>query len=135
MNPTQLWSLLAAAPGPELEALADQILAATPDIEVVTGPEVVSVPLRWASEAGEVIIGHTTITTCQMSLAGTLGDGVRPGRDLPGAVAAAVCAAEVARQGTRGDQIRDLAHSGERTRKLRAQQRADLVEATRLDHT
>lgn len=132
MNPAELWSQLAAAPAAPLEELADRILDATPDVEVIAGPEVVSVPLRRTGEAGTVVIGHTTITTCQVLLAGTRGDGIRPGRDLTGAVAAAICAAAATR-GTHSEEIAVLAASGAAARYRRAEQRAELVAATRLE--
>ncbi|WP_250448162.1 phosphonate C-P lyase system protein PhnG, partial [Actinotalea sp. C106] len=96
------YEALATAEPAALEALADAILAGAPvpTVEVVAGPETVTAPVRTpvpATGGATAVLGHVALTTCTVLLGGTRGDGIRSGRDLPGALAAAVCDAEAER--------------------------------------
>lgn len=122
---------LAAAPLNDLEPLADRILA-TATVEVVSGPDVVSLPIRLTSNTGSsVVLGHVAATRCRVDVDGTAGGGVRPGRDLVGALAAAVCEAEALRGGQLAAEVRTLAEDTLAARARRDAADAELVRSTR----
>lgn len=126
---------LAAADADALETLADRILAVSPDVRVDVGPEAVSAPLRLevpAAERTTAVIGHVALTRCTVRLGGTRGDGLRQGRDLRGALAAAVCDAEADRGGPLAAEVAELCRSARARRRERAAARHALVEETRL---
>lgn len=140
------YEALAAAPGPELEALADRILAGLPDggVEVLAGPEVGAGPVRLAvpgTAAGTVVVGQLAVTRATVSLAGGVGppgadrvrgDGLRPGRDLTGALAAAVCDAEAGRGGPLAPAVEHLVAGVLLDRAEARRREAEIVAATRL---
>lgn len=133
MTPEESASLLAAADASELEQLADEILAGAARTSGLAGPEVVSTPLRLPSNTGElVVIGHVTLTTCRIELDGVRGDGLRPGRDLVGALAAAVCDAEITRGGRQADRVVQLCARTAEARRAELDQLARLVASTRI---
>lgn len=126
---------LAAANSNALEELADRILAVTPDVCVDVGPEVVSVPVRLtvpAEAPTTTVIGHVALTRCTILLAGTRGDGLRQGRDLSGALAAAVCDAEADRCGPLAGEVTALCAASRAQRRADAAARHALVRQTRL---
>lgn len=135
MSAAARWEDLAAADPRPLEQLADRILEATPDVRVELGPETVSAPVRLAVP-GDVpttaVVGHVALTRCTVRLAGTRGDGLRQGRDLPGALAAAVCDAEADRGGPLTNEVTALCAAARAGRLARAAARRTLVEQTRL---
>ncbi|GAA4283295.1 hypothetical protein GCM10022261_08260 [Brevibacterium daeguense] len=130
------YECLAAAPQDELEALADRVLARDPRVRVVSGPQTVSAPVRMpvpGTEHTTSVVGHAALSTCTVELAGTRGDGIRMGRDLAGAIAAAVCDAEADRRGALAAEVERLCSSARTARAERARQRAELVSSTRVD--
>ena len=87
------YSYLAAADAEQLTTLADEILATHVEIEVINGPETSSSPMRYplaGTQTSTVVLGHVVLTTCTVALDQHRGDGIRTGRDLEGAVAAAI---------------------------------------------
>lgn len=125
------YALLAQADAAELEALADAALARAEDVVVLAGPEVVSAPIRVRTPMDTtVVVGHVALTTCSVQVGGLVGHGVRSGRDLPGAVAAAVCAA-VLEAGDPPAGLRDLLARADASRTAAALRRAETVAATR----
>nr|WTB30934.1 phosphonate C-P lyase system protein PhnG [Streptomyces sp. NBC_00830] len=128
------YEALATAPADELEALADRILAgadsARVEVAVLNGPEVrlgtLSLPVPGSATA---VIGHLALTTCTVRIGGHRGDGCRSGRELPATVAAAICDAEVARNGPLAGEVLALCVA---QRRREAQARQDLVAALEL---
>ncbi|MGV0744816.1 phosphonate C-P lyase system protein PhnG [Mycolicibacterium sp. XJ870] len=136
MRAEQRYEALACADAGQLELLADDILALGPSIAVTAGPESFSAPIRVAvpgSADSTVALGHVALTRCTVDLAGTRGDGVRPGYDLTGAVAAAVCDAEAHRGGPLAARVDQLCVAAEQDRATRAAERATLVASTTMD--
>ncbi len=127
---------LAAAPRSELAALADRALASDVPVEVRAGPEVATIPLRLpvpGTTRTTVVVGHVAVTTCTVTLDGVRGDGARPGRDLAGAVAAAVCDAEVERGGGQAAAVGALVARVEQERRAEDRRLAREVALTRID--
>lgn len=137
MTPEEVFERLTAADGAELESLADAILAAGTPVRVVAGPEVVTAPIRMPTPGGDstAVIGHVSLSTCTVELDGTRGDACRRGRDLRGAVAAAVCDAEVERRGPAAAAILALADRAAARQLASSAARAGVVEQTRTDAT
>ncbi|CAA0123670.1 Uncharacterised protein [Mycolicibacterium vanbaalenii] len=136
MTPEQRYEALAAADAAALEELADRILAAGVSVSVTNGPESVSAPVRIpmpGDEGNTVVVGHLALTRCSIVVAGTPGDGMRPGCDFAGAVAAAVCDAESERDGALSADVIELCALTQRTVADRRRERADLVAMTKLD--
>lgn len=104
------YEALARADETDLVALADRILEAPTPVEVVAGPSVVSAPLRLGVPGGEgtVVVGHVALTRCEVALDGVRGDGVRQGRSLEAAIAAAICDAEAERGGPFAAAVHEL---------------------------
>jgi alpha-D-ribose 1-methylphosphonate 5-triphosphate synthase subunit PhnG len=130
------YEALAAASAGELETLADRILvgAASAQVEVAVlhGPEVRLGTLRFpvpGTAPATAVIGHLALTTCTVRIGGHRGDGCRSGRELPAAVAAAICDAEVARNGPLAGEVLALCAA---QRRKEAQARRDLAAALEL---
>lgn len=135
MTPEERYEALGSADGAELEQLADQVLAGGPRIEVITGPEVVTAPIRVpvpGTRSTTTVVGHAALTMCTVELDGVRGDGCRPGRDLPGAVAAAVCDAEAEAGGARAVDVMELVDRTIARRRADCAERARHVELTRV---
>ncbi|MGH8998638.1 MAG: phosphonate C-P lyase system protein PhnG [Acidimicrobiia bacterium] len=131
------YEALAAAPAPELVTLADRILAPLEDtqVEVLAGPEVGSGPVRLpvpGTASATVVVGHVALTTATVALCGIRGDGVRPGRDPGGAVAAAVCDAEAERDGPLAQAVEALAATSIRSARHTKRRLGAVVESTRV---
>ena len=137
MTPEQRFELLALVDGADLERLADAILATGVAITVAAGPEVVTAPIRMPAPDGgsTAVIGHVALSTCTIELDGTRGDACRPGRDLPSAVAAAVCDAEVERNGPVAGDVLALTRLAARDVAAASSARALVIEQTRTDTT
>jgi alpha-D-ribose 1-methylphosphonate 5-triphosphate synthase subunit PhnG len=138
MRAEQRAEALSAADGSALEELADEILATGVAVEVTAGPESVSAPVRVpVPGAGDttVVLGHVALTRCAVTLSGVRGDGIRPGHDLAGAVAAAVCDAECERRGPHAGRVLELCRAAEQARARRDADRAEMVRTTRVDET
>lgn len=136
MTPESRLESLAGADPAALERLADEILAGGAPVSVIAGPEPVSAPIRVADPGSgdtTVVLGHVSLTRCALTLGEARGDGVRPGHDLAGAVAAAICDAECQRRGPFSDRVEELCRTADRQRDERARERAGLVAVTRLD--
>ncbi|MGV9801397.1 phosphonate C-P lyase system protein PhnG [Mycobacterium sp. NPDC003449] len=134
----QRYEALAGAEAVALERLADDVLAAGPEVSVTAGPESVSTPVRVSvpgSPGTTVVLGHLALTRCTVELAGTRGDGIRAGYDPTGAVAAAVCDAEAHRGGPLAAQVDRLCVATEQDRTATARERARLVATTTLDES
>lgn len=135
MTPEERYEALSEAEGAALEHLADDVLAAGARIEVISGPEVVTAPIRVpvpGTRSTTAVVGHAALTMCTVELDGVRGDGCRPGHDLSGAVAAAVCDAEVERHGPRADAVVGLVHRSTAQRRDRWAERAHHVDLTRV---
>lgn len=129
------YSFLGAADAEALSALADEILATGVDVQVVSGPEAVSTPLRYplaGTRSSTTVLGHVVLTSCMVTLAERRGDGIRSGRDLEGAVAAAVCDAEVERDGPLAARVLQLCEHTRQELQAAATTRAQTVDATRI---
>lgn len=122
------------ADGDELERIADLVLV-TAKVRVTGGPEVATAPLRVGVPGTDAtaVIGHAALTTCNVVVDGVRGDGCRPGRDLRGALAAAVCDAEAERGGRHAGAIDALVRDVLAARLVAAGARARAVELTRID--
>jgi alpha-D-ribose 1-methylphosphonate 5-triphosphate synthase subunit PhnG len=134
MTPEERYGALAAADRDALLALADEILAAAPGpVSVIEAPTAGIAALRLPAPAGgSFVVGHVVLTTGAVTLNGQRGDGIRPGRDPQGALAAAVCDAECERHGPRAVSVDALvARTCDAQREVAAAT-ARLVEATRL---
>lgn len=121
-----------------LEALADRILAADDsEVVVLAGPEAVTAPIRLLvpDARATAVVGHVALTTCTVTLGGVRGDGCRTGRDLTGAVAAAVCDAEVERDGPAAGAVLDLLRTTADVHDATRAERARVVALTRTDTT
>lgn len=135
MRVEERYEALALAESVELERLADRILAGENDVRVVSGPESVTAPVRFpvpGTTQTTTVLGHVALTMCTVTLGEVRGDGVRSGRDLPGAVAAAVCDAEAARGGYYTEEVHRLCVGALGARESAAQGRAVLVDSTRV---
>ncbi|UNK47826.1 phosphonate C-P lyase system protein PhnG [Arthrobacter sulfonylureivorans] len=135
MNPEQRFESLAVAGLAELERLADRILATGVEVRVVAGPEAASAPVQFpvpGTADTTAVLGHVALSTCTVELSGVRGDGVRDGRDLTGAVAAAVCDAEAERGGPFAGDVDALCAAALHCQVEDAKNRAGLVAATRL---
>lgn len=130
------YEALVAADPVRLVELADTILATGVVVAVTEGPETVSAPVRvrapWAADSSTVL-GHVVLTRCAVTLDGVRGDGIRTGRDLPGAVAAAVCDAECGRGGPHADEVLLLCAATRVSQTRTQDQRGRTVAATRVD--
>jgi alpha-D-ribose 1-methylphosphonate 5-triphosphate synthase subunit PhnG len=134
MTPEDRYAALAAADRDDLLTLADEILAAEPGpVSVIEGPTAGIGALRLPAPAdGSFVVGHVVLTTGAVSLDGQRGDGIRPGRDPQGALAAAVCDAECERHGPRAGTVDALAVRTHDAQRAAAAATARLVDATRL---
>lgn len=129
------YTYLGAADAEALTALADAILATGVDVQVLSGPEAISTPLRYplaGTQASTTVLGHVVLTRCTVLLAEHRGDGIRAGRDLEAAVAAAICDAEVEREGPLTARVHQLCDRTQQAHDEAAAQRADIVDATRV---
>jgi alpha-D-ribose 1-methylphosphonate 5-triphosphate synthase subunit PhnG len=126
------YEALASAPEEPLRNLADTILAAERLIEVLAGPEVVALPLRWRRGDDSHVVGHAVVTRCSIALGGVRGDGIRPGRALEAAVAAAVCDAEAERGGPLQTSVAELVADARHRTAARAAREAEIVRTTTL---
>ncbi|AKS34570.1 phosphonate C-P lyase system protein PhnG [Mycolicibacterium goodii] len=137
MTPEARMEALASACGDTLEQLADQILAcAGVAVAVIAGPESVSAPVRVPVPGpGDttVVLGHVALTRCTVELGGVRGDGVRAGYDPTGAVAAAICDAEAARQGSLAGRVDELYRKSRQDKAARDRERANTVAMTRME--
>ena len=136
MNAERRFEALAAAPLGPLQALADEVLATGTPVEVVEGPEVVTAPLRLpvpGTDATTAAIGHVALTRCRVELGSVRGDGHRRGRDLLGAVAAAICDAEAERGGPLASAVEELAAESAAETRARSRERARQVALTRME--
>ena len=134
MTPERRCEALGEAPEPLLERLADTILESAP-VQVVAGPEVASAAVRLPvpGTGSTFVVGHVVVTTCQVELEGTRGDGMVQGRALRAALAAAICDAEAERGGPMTEAVEALVEDVERDRGERLAEEARAVAATRLD--
>lgn len=134
LSPDQLYEALAQADSEELVALADRVLEGPSTVELIAGPTVMSSPLRLQvpGNAGTVVIGHVAMTTCEVSLDGVRGDGIRSGRSLDACVAAAICDAEVERGGPLSNEVFALAKATLRQLQVEEDLRARATQLTRL---
>jgi alpha-D-ribose 1-methylphosphonate 5-triphosphate synthase subunit PhnG len=134
VTPEQRYATLAAAQREDLLALADEILAAEPvTVSVLEAPTVGIGALRLPAPAdGSFVVGHVVLTTGAVVLDGQRGDGIRPGRDPEGALAAALCDAEAERGGARAGAVDALVARAEATQHAERAATARLVDATRL---
>lgn len=137
MTPEERFETLSAADCAQLEAIADAILAGAASVAVRRGPEVVTtaVRLRVPSANATAVIGHVALTSCSVEIDGTQGDGCRPGRDLHGALAAAICDAEVERVGPLAWRVGVLLADTAAERSRRWEGLAAVVQATMTDTT
>jgi len=136
MSAERRFEALAGAPLGPLQALADEVLASGTPVEVLEGPEVVTAPLRLpipGTEATTAVIGHVALTRCRVELGSVRGDGHRPGRDLLGAVAAAICDAEAERDGPLAAAVEELAAGSAAEGRARSRERARHVSLTRME--
>lgn len=130
------YSYLAAADPGDLTSLADEILATGVEVQIIFGPEAVSTPLRYplaGTQSSTAVLGHVVLTRCTVTLAECRGDGLRPGRDLEGAVAAAICDAEVERNGPMTARVHQLCEDTQQEQQAAAASRAKTVQSTRID--
>jgi alpha-D-ribose 1-methylphosphonate 5-triphosphate synthase subunit PhnG len=134
LSPDERYEALARAVSVELVALADRILETPSSVELVVGPSVVSSPLRLAMPggAGTVVVGHVAMTSCQVSLDGVRGDGIRSGRSLEASIAAAICDAEVERGGRFTDDVHELAWTTLRQLRASEERRAQATQQTKI---
>ncbi|HEV3187597.1 MAG TPA: phosphonate C-P lyase system protein PhnG [Acidimicrobiales bacterium] len=134
LSTDELYEALARANRDELVALADLILETPSSLELVAGPSVVSSPIRLSMPGGTgtVVIGHVAMTSCEVSLDGVRGDGIRSGRSLEASIAAAICDAEVERDGKFVDRVHDLALATLRQLHLNEERRALATQLTKI---
>jgi alpha-D-ribose 1-methylphosphonate 5-triphosphate synthase subunit PhnG len=134
MTPERRCEALGEAPEPLLERLADTILESA-RVQVVAGPEVVTAAVRLPvpGTGSTFVVGHVVVTTCQVELDGTRGDGVVQGRALRAALAAAICDAEAERGGPLAQAVDALVEDVEHDRAERLADEARAVALTRLD--
>jgi alpha-D-ribose 1-methylphosphonate 5-triphosphate synthase subunit PhnG len=135
MNAERRYAALSTAGSADVELLADRILAHGPSIRMIAGPQVVTAPIRYPVAGpgrSTSVLGHIALSTCAVALDDTRGDGVRRGRDLVGAVAAAVCDAEVERGGRFASEVIALCAAAETVLAREGRSRASLVSATRI---
>jgi alpha-D-ribose 1-methylphosphonate 5-triphosphate synthase subunit PhnG len=138
MTPEGRYEALADAPADRIEALADRILGTGVALEVLSGPEAATAPVRLpvpGTASTTVVVGQTALTTCAVLLAGARGDGCRPGRDLRGALAAALCDAEAERRGPFAADVQAIAVQAVDQRAATLRRRARDVALTRTDRT
>jgi alpha-D-ribose 1-methylphosphonate 5-triphosphate synthase subunit PhnG len=138
MTPEDRYEALADAPGHRIEALADRILATGVEMEVLRGPEVATAPVRLpvpGTASTTAVVGHAALTTCAVLLAGARGDSCRAGRDLRGALAAALCDAEAERRGPLAADVQSIALQAINQRAATLRSRARDVALTRTDRT
>jgi alpha-D-ribose 1-methylphosphonate 5-triphosphate synthase subunit PhnG len=136
MNTVRRYEALSIAELGDIEMLADQILGTGTSVNVLSGPEVVSAPIRYpvpGTQQTTTVLGHVALTMCAVELDGVRGDGIRTCRDLVGAVAAAVCDAEAERNGPLSNEVLDLCDAALLRQEAEARSRASLVSATRLE--
>jgi alpha-D-ribose 1-methylphosphonate 5-triphosphate synthase subunit PhnG len=128
------YEALARADQSELRALADRILEVPTPVEVVSGPTVVSAPLRLAVPGGDgnAVVGHVALTRCQVALAGVRGDGIRQGRSIEAAIAAAICDAEAERNGPLAHDVNKVVLASLERLRTSEESRARVVEQTRI---
>jgi alpha-D-ribose 1-methylphosphonate 5-triphosphate synthase subunit PhnG len=129
------YEALAQAPDADLVDLADRILQAGAAVDVVSGPAVVSMPLRLPIPGGgeTVVVGHVAFTRCEVTLGAVRGDGIRPGRSLEGTIAAAICDAEVERGGPLANAVLALAHATREHLRDAAEWRGRAAQSTRIE--
>jgi alpha-D-ribose 1-methylphosphonate 5-triphosphate synthase subunit PhnG len=135
MTPEARFEALAEAPADQLEIVADRVLEGDAELEVLNGPEAATLPLRVrvpGTERTTTVVGHVAVTTCSVRLDGVRGDSCRTGRDLRGALAAAICDAEAERGGPLVADVRALAEAAASARGEVLRERSRAVEATRL---
>jgi alpha-D-ribose 1-methylphosphonate 5-triphosphate synthase subunit PhnG len=135
VNAERRYAALSTAVSADVEMLANRILAHGPSIRMIAGPQVVTTPIRYPVAGpgrSTSVLGHVALSTCAVELDDTRGDGVRRGRDLVGAVAAAVCDAEVERGGWLASEVIALCEAAETVQARAGRSRASLVTATRI---
>ncbi|BBZ04165.1 hypothetical protein MCHIJ_36020 [Mycolicibacterium chitae] len=135
MSPEHRFEALAAAEAADLEALANDILAEVPGVEVIAGPESVSAPIRLpipGTDSSTAVLGHVGLSRCTVELGGVRGDGYRSGYDPVGAVAAAVCDAAAQLGGPHAARVEHLCRQTAEQVQHATRERARRVAATRL---
>jgi alpha-D-ribose 1-methylphosphonate 5-triphosphate synthase subunit PhnG len=134
-TPEERYEALAWADGDQLERIADRVLAGGAVVEVIAGPEAATTPLRLpvSGTTATAVVGHVALTTCSVLVDGVRGDGCRPGRDLRGALAAAVCDAETDRRGAQAVAIDKLARRARGARAEVSRARARAAALTSVD--
>jgi alpha-D-ribose 1-methylphosphonate 5-triphosphate synthase subunit PhnG len=137
VTPEERYELLGEADGAQLAAIADAVLAGGASVIVLSGPEVLTAPLRLPVPGAEAtaVIGHVALTSCTVEVDGVRGDGCRTGRDLQGALAAAICDAEAERTGPMAGQVGVVLTETTAERLRRHAGLAAVIETTRTDHT
>jgi alpha-D-ribose 1-methylphosphonate 5-triphosphate synthase subunit PhnG len=135
VNVEERYEGLCFADGAEVEAIADSVLESGVEIEVLSGPEAVTAEIRLSipGTSATTVVGHVALTTCTVLLGDVRGDGCRPGRDLRGALASAVCDAEVERGGPLAASVVDVLQQTNARRGAEWRQRALSVELTRVE--
>lgn len=129
------FELLSRAEGSSLISLADEVLAGSVEVKVVAGPEAASTPITMKVPGTSTVtaeLGHLAVSTCRVEIDGARGDGIRPGHDLEGALAAAVCDA-VAGSKERKAAVDTLCQNTLRLWNQRASERAAVVRGTWLE--
>ncbi|HTE61180.1 MAG TPA: phosphonate C-P lyase system protein PhnG [Solirubrobacteraceae bacterium] len=134
MTPERRFEALGRAPAQARERLADRILRSAA-VEIVAGPEVAtaSVRLPVPGTGSTFVAGRVVLTTCRVLLDGTRGDAAVQGRELCGALAAAICDAEAERGGPLAEEVDDLVLAAEKARADGLRDEARAVALTRLD--
>ncbi len=120
--------LLAAADHQELLAVADSCLEDQPAPDIILAPQVGSVVLtvREPVEATRFHLGDVLVTRAEIEHRGQRGWAMKMGDDVPGALAAAICAAEAQAGGPAADRVDALCADTER---IIEQQRVEEWEA------
>lgn len=134
MGPERRLEGLASTDPSALEHLADRVLE-TVEAQVLDGPQVVTAPVRLPvpGTPSTFVAGRAVLTRCTVVLDGVRGDGIVQGRELHGALAAAVCDAEAERRGPLAGAVAALAGSALLARASRLAVEDVEVDATRLD--
>ncbi len=106
----ELAGYLALAATEPLHALADAIIASSPGLRVLAGPTVGTAryDVREPVEAIRFGLVEVLITNAEVELEGSHGWATRLGDDRVGTLSAAICDAEVQRNGPLADSVRAL---------------------------
>lgn len=116
MSRARRCELLATAPAQPLLDLADRCLAETQPPMLLFGPEVgtVAMSVREPVEARRFLLGDVLVTRSMVEHRTVRGWSMRMGDDRPGALAAAICDAEVEADGAHSTSIIALCLETER---------------------